>query len=137
MISTSAKQEAVLESDSGRYNYESCRSSYSEAEQPDFKPNLPAVVEVRAPSASFSSSSMSTDMPGTPAQQQAAADAAPASPQGQNVQSGIKNTFNKIFGSTWGSESSGSSAEGGSGLIAAFRAIMPKTSGSRSGSGRS
>ena len=133
-----AKQEAVLESDSGHYNYESCRSSCSDSEQTaaatqsSTRPDTPAVIEIQAPVASFSTSSMSSDVPSTPAQH---ADGAPATPQGQGVPSGIKNTFNKIFGSNWGSESSSSSGEGGHGLIAAFRAIMPKTTGSQSGSG--
>jgi len=134
------KQEAVLESDSGRYNYESCRSSCSDTEQAagsaqqDTRPKTPAAVEIPTSGASYSASSMSTDAPGTPAQHHVV-EAAPAAPQGQSVPSGLKNTFNKIFGSNWGTESSSNSGEGGHGLIAAFRAIMPKTSGSQSGSG--
>jgi hypothetical protein len=56
---------------------------------------------------------------------------APSTPSG--VPAGLKSTFSKIFGSTWGSDNSGN-ADSGGGLIAAFRAMMPK-SGSLSGSG--
>ncbi|WIA10385.1 hypothetical protein OEZ85_010577 [Tetradesmus obliquus] len=55
---------------------------------------------------------------------------APSTPSG--VPAGLKSTFSKIFGSTWGSDNSGN-ADSGGGLIAAFRAMMPK-SGSLSGS---
>jgi hypothetical protein len=59
------------------------------------------------------------------------AEVAPSTPSG--VPAGLKSTFSKIFGSTWGSDNSGN-AESGGGLIAAFRAMMPKT-GSQDGSG--
>lgn len=137
VCSESAKQQAVLESDSGRFNYESCRSSYEDTEQAEAselsstRPQTPAVAAIKTLGASYSNSlsSMSSDAPTTPAQHAAEA------PQ-QGASSGIKSTFNKLFGSNWGSESSSSSGEGSHGLIAAFRAIMPKTSGSQSGSGK-
>lgn len=150
-LASGAKQAAVLESDSGRYNYSSCRSSSDSGQEElgssadpssnNTRPATPAVGDIPASVGSYSShnTSMSVDAPGTPsvAQQQLAAAAAEVSPA--PVPSGLKNTFSKIFGSNWGtgSETSSNSGESsGHGLIAAFRAIMPKTSGSQSGSGR-
>jgi hypothetical protein len=142
----SAKQAAVLESDSGHYNYESCRTS-CDSDQAEGSadsssgPETPAAQQPQKPAgnSSYSTSSMSSDAPVIPAQHGLAAAASeatpPASPAGQGMPSGLKSTFSKLFGSNWGSESSSSSGEGGHGLIAAFRAIMPKTSGSQSGSG--
>lgn len=57
-------------------------------------------------------------------------------PSHQPVPAGLKSTFSKIFSSNWGSENSGSGSSvdsAGGGLIAAFRAMMPKTSNSDSG----
>jgi hypothetical protein len=54
-------------------------------------------------------------------------------PSHQPVPAGLRSTFSKLFSSNWGSESSGSGSSadsGGGGLIAAFRAMMPKTSNS-------
>eukprot|EP00775_Hariotina_reticulata_P011671 gene11671-11814_t len=53
----------------------------------------------------------------------------------QPVPAGLKSTFSKLFSSNWGSENSGSCSSvdsAGGGLIAAFRAMMPKTSNSDS-----
>lgn len=137
----STKQAAVLESDSGHYNYESCRSS-CDSDQAEgsgdssTRPETPSGFDPHKTGTSYSISSMSCDATAAPAHHVTAAEAHPVSPQGQGVQGGLKSTFNKLFGSNWGgSESSSSSGEGGHGLIAAFRAIMPKTSGSQSGSG--
>lgn len=135
----------MLESDSGHYNYESCRNSCDsdQAEGSGDSSSGPATPAVLQPQKlgknSNSTSSMSSDAPVIPAQHGLAAAASeatpPASPAGQGMPSGLKSTFSKLFGSNWGSESSSSSGEGGHGLIAAFRAIMPKKSGSQSGSG--
>lgn len=141
LANASAKQAAVLESDSGHYNYESCRSSCTDTDkvgvsaQSSTRLGTPVAAEGTGSGYSYSLSSMSSEAPSTPAQHPAA-EASPASPQGQSAPSGLKNTLNKIFGSSWGSETSSNSPEGGHGLIAAFRAIMPKTSGSQSGSGK-
>eukprot|EP00878_Enallax_costatus_P028511 GHUV01030800.1.p1 GENE.GHUV01030800.1~~GHUV01030800.1.p1 ORF type:complete len:161 (+),score=19.05 GHUV01030800.1:751-1233(+) len=66
---------------------------------------------------------MSPSTPATPTQHRGVS----------GVPAGLKSTFSKLFGSTWGDSNS---PESGGGLIAAFRAMMPKN-GSLSGSSSS